>query len=325
MGDIGWFQVVALLLPLLFMAGLVALGLRLSSASAAAIRKEVAVFDAVLRALETPELRVNPGPVHEHRVQGVLPSHSTLVGELDGYAVSLEMQNPWSIGETAAECIIQVRVTAPLGRSFEETSGSLAAFGFDPKRFETEVEGRSLILAERPKRPAGEELRANPTILVNHLRRVVEYARSVTVGTRAAAASHSAPYGVWNTLAGKRVFLLDGDLRFADELRVALIERGAQPRVFEHSRQLIEAAHLSLPDLIVVALEVPGESGWGVCNRLKKHEQIRFVPVVVLSASSGEKEFEAHRQLRTRAQDYIAKPVPVEHLLARMAAQLQGA
>lgn len=324
MAEFDWQEVAALCVGLLIVGGCVAWGLRHSRSTIAAIQGDVAAFEAVLRALETPALRVNPGPVYEHPMVGTIPGHSTLVGALHGLAIQVDLHDPYGDAESYTEYVVRVRVTAPLGQAFDGARGTSVAFDPVSSRFETQVDGRSLVVAEAPRRKsAGEELRRSAPTLGHHLRRVVEFARGLTVPAPPVH-SQAPPEGVRSALSGNRVFLLDGDRPFAEALRAGLLERGAQPRVFEDFQSLTDAAEQSLPDLFVVALELPGENGWGVCNRLKKHKQLCSVPLIVAGADSSEAEFRAHRQLNTRAQDYVAKPVSVEDMLARIALQLRG-
>lgn len=325
MPEIGWQELAGVFVALLVLGGVVAGALLHTRASIAARRGDLAKFNAVLKALETPELRAIPGPVYEHPLLGALPSYTTLIGTLDGFAICVELHSPSPDPEAHLEYVVRVRVTAPVGQAFDETRRSPALAGFDPQSFQTQVEGRSLIVAEKLGRTStGEDLRASPATLGNHLRRVVDYARSITVAGPVANPQPPSN-GVRHALSSKRIFLLDGDRRFVEALRAALIERGAQPHAFDDPQSLIDAAEQSRPDLFVVALELPGEHGWAVCNRLKKLARVGSVPLVVTCTGCGEAEFQVHRRLRTRAQDYVAKPVSVEEMLARMAAQVRGA
>src|SRR5690606_4036796 len=82
-------------------------------ASIAARRGDLAKFNAVLKALETPELRAIPGPVYEHPLLGALPSYTTLIGTLDGFAICVELHSPSPDPEAHLEYVVRVRVTAP--------------------------------------------------------------------------------------------------------------------------------------------------------------------------------------------------------------------
>jgi len=55
-----------------------------------------------------------------------------------------------------------------------------------------------------------------------------------------------------------------------------------------------------------------------VCNKLKKDPALRDVPLIIMSSESSDETFEQHRKLRTRAEDYVHKPIGFQELLARI-------
>ena len=50
-------------------------------------------------------------------------------------------------------------------------------------------------------------------------------------------------------------------------------------------------------------------NGFPVCNKLKKDPALKDVPLIIMSSESSEETFEQHRKLRTRADDYVHKPI----------------
>src|SRR5882762_2889808 len=58
-------------------------------------------------------------------------------------------------------------------------------------------------------------------------------------------------------------------------------------------------------------------NGFSVCNKLKRDPALKDVPLIIMSSESTEETFEQHRRLRTRAEDYLHKPISFEDLLAR--------
>lgn len=330
MVEFGWQEVAGLFVGLLILVGSVVWGLRHSRSSLAAIRNDVARFDAVLRALQTPELRVHPGPVYQHPMVGALPSHSTLVGAFHGFAIRVDLHDPRTDAETYPDYRVRVRVTAPLGQAFDAAQGSGAPLSLDPASFQVRVDARSMMVEQTLRdESAAVDLRGNSMALGQHLRCVMDLARSITIADPAAHAPVPAPAPAppdptRGALSNKHVFLLESDPRFAQALGSGLVARGARPRVFEDFQSLIHAAELSSPDLVVLALELPGENGWAVVNRFKKHKQVGAVPLVVTSMGFDEEELQAHRRLSSRAQGYVVKPLSVEDMLDRIASQLQS-
>lgn len=75
------------------------------------------------------------------------------------------------------------------------------------------------------------------------------------------------------------------------------------------------------PDLIVLDWMLPTVSGIEVCRQLKMRADTRAIPVIMLSARSG--EIDRVRGLETGADDYVIKPYSVVELMARVRAQLR--
>ena len=66
----------------------------------------------------------------------------------------------------------------------------------------------------------------------------------------------------------------------------------------------------ALPDLIVLDLNLPRLSGREVLAEMKQHEQLRGIPVVVLTSSDAERDVLMSYQLG--ASCYVTKPVGLE-------------
>ena len=71
------------------------------------------------------------------------------------------------------------------------------------------------------------------------------------------------------------------------------------------------AAQETLPDIILLDLQLPKVSGLEVLRRLKSQTRTRSIPVVVLTASRRSEDFRAARQLG--ADSYIVKPLEFEN------------
>jgi len=75
------------------------------------------------------------------------------------------------------------------------------------------------------------------------------------------------------------------------------------------------------PDLIVLDLNLPDVDGLTICRELKKHEETRRVPILMLTARVEERDKLLGFELG--ADDYVTKPFSMKELLARIAAQLR--
>ena len=97
-----------------------------------------------------------------------------------------------------------------------------------------------------------------------------------------------------------------GDVRW----EVTAAENGEQAvhLLFEEERE-----HVPLPDLILLDWNLPGISGLQVLQRLKTHQKLRKIPVLVFSSS--ETDDDVHAAYGGHANGYIRKPGD-ENLLA---------
>lgn len=77
----------------------------------------------------------------------------------------------------------------------------------------------------------------------------------------------------------------------------------------------------SPPDLVILDWMLPGVSGLEICRRLRARENLRDMPVIMLTAR-GE-ETERVRGLSVGADDYVVKPFSTPELMARVRALLR--
>lgn len=77
------------------------------------------------------------------------------------------------------------------------------------------------------------------------------------------------------------------------------------------------------PAVIVLDLMLPGMNGMELCRRLRRENQTRRTPIIMLTARTSEGDRVAG--LDVGADDYIGKPFSVRELLARVRAVLRRA
>src|SRR4051812_880816 len=117
-----------------------------------------------------------------------------------------------------------------------------------------------------------------------------------------------------------KVLVFESDPAFAGELRTELGRLGCTVQVVDDGNVGLQAATADRPDLILLSIELPRMNGFSVCNKLKKDALLKDVPLVIMSSESSEETFEQHRKLRTRAEDYIHKPIAFGELLQHIRA-----
>lgn len=75
------------------------------------------------------------------------------------------------------------------------------------------------------------------------------------------------------------------------------------------------------PDLLVIDVSMPGLTGYEVAARVKKDRDLRFIPILLVTAKGSLEEI--IHGLAQGADDYVVKPYQKDELLARIAAALR--
>jgi len=114
---------------------------------------------------------------------------------------------------------------------------------------------------------------------------------------------------------GTKVLVFESDPTFAGELRTELGNLGCTTTVVEDGNAGLQLATSDKPDLILLSIELPRMNGFSVCNKLKKDASLKDVPLIIMSSESSDETFDQHKKLRTRAEDYVHKPIAFGELL----------
>ncbi len=107
--------------------------------------------------------------------------------------------------------------------------------------------------------------------------------------------------------------LVADDSRF----QVALLRSGLEGKGFEvviaqDAMQAGMIAMRTVPDAIVLDINMPGGSGIEVLKRLKHSSKTTHIPVVVVSGNTDEDIAQVARQLGVA--EFLAKPVDIDQL-----------
>ena len=116
---------------------------------------------------------------------------------------------------------------------------------------------------------------------------------------------------------GQRILLFEADQGFAHEVQQKFGALGVTVDVANDGDQGLDIAAANRPDLILLTIELPRMNGFLVCKKIKKLDTLAAVPLLILSSEATEDVFEQHKKLRTRAEDYIHKPIGFADLLER--------
>jgi DNA-binding response OmpR family regulator len=116
--------------------------------------------------------------------------------------------------------------------------------------------------------------------------------------------------------------IIDADPRLAIRLATILAARSLPAGVLADPSQAIARVRASEPSLVFLRVELPGMSGFSVCNRLRRDDDTRAIPLILYSSEVSAEVFDGHSKLRTRASAYLHVPFDQERVLAAVAACL---
>ena len=117
-------------------------------------------------------------------------------------------------------------------------------------------------------------------------------------------------------MSQRYVYLVDADGNLNEHLVGELGRYGFRVDAAVDSNELMQRKD-DLPSLIVLCID-PKRTGWAVCNRLRKSATLKTTPLIITSAEATEKDFEDHKKLKTRAEEYLHKPFAVEALVEKI-------
>lgn len=111
----------------------------------------------------------------------------------------------------------------------------------------------------------------------------------------------------------------DGNIR---ELVVYTLEStGLSAKGFEDGEKFMKALAVNQPELVLLDIMLPGESGLEILAKLKANPKTKQIPVIMLTAKGS--EYDKVRGLDDGADDYITKPFGMMELVSRIKAVLR--
>lgn len=117
----------------------------------------------------------------------------------------------------------------------------------------------------------------------------------------------------------KKILIVDDEIDIASSIQYVLRQEGFQTVLAHDGVKAMELVETEKPDLILLDLMMPGMDGYEVCRRVRSSDQ--KTPILMLTARTS--EIDTVVGLELGANDYIAKPVRLRELVARVKANLR--
>ena len=118
------------------------------------------------------------------------------------------------------------------------------------------------------------------------------------------------------------VLLVDSDEKVRGEVRRCLSERQLTCREASSGSEALELARAEPPDLFLVDLALPDQSGLGLCRTVRESPELAGIPIIVLTGQAG--EMDRVLAFESGVDDFLAKPFYPPELGARVSAVLRG-
>lgn len=103
-------------------------------------------------------------------------------------------------------------------------------------------------------------------------------------------------------------------------LSTMLASYGYQVRKAISGKVALQGAQIAPPDLILLDINMPEMNGYEVCQKLKKSDNTKDIPIIFISALDD--VLEKVKAFQVGGVDYITKPFQIEEVLARVENQL---
>jgi signal transduction histidine kinase/DNA-binding response OmpR family regulator/HAMP domain-containing protein len=128
-------------------------------------------------------------------------------------------------------------------------------------------------------------------------------------------------YGSTKALAGRRVLIVDDDIRNIFALSSVLEDYGMEIKTADNGRDAISLAQKGGVDVILMDIMMPEMDGLQTTREIRKIPGCKDLPIVAVTAKAmkGDRE----RCIEAGAWDYLSKPVDREQLLTVLKAWLQ--
>lgn len=119
------------------------------------------------------------------------------------------------------------------------------------------------------------------------------------------------------------VIVAEDEESLATLLHYNLEKEGYEVSIAEDGEDALTLIRERMPHLVILDWMMPRLSGVEVCRRLRRHEDYRSLPIMLLTARGEESD--RVNGLDVGADDYVTKPFSMPELLARIRALLRRA
>lgn len=122
-------------------------------------------------------------------------------------------------------------------------------------------------------------------------------------------------------MSHEKIFIVEDDRDIRELLKYNLEKEGYSVAMEADGNKALQKLKSKKPDLVVLDLMLPGRDGLSICREIRSDEDLKSMPVIMLTAKS--EEVDIVTGLEVGADDYITKPFSPRVLIARIRAALR--
>jgi DNA-binding response OmpR family regulator len=114
------------------------------------------------------------------------------------------------------------------------------------------------------------------------------------------------------------IAIIDGDEGLSSILSRTWGERGMDVMVTKEGKNAVQLLSYKPPSLIVLSVELPDTNGYLVMKQIKSEEKLKGVPIILVSSAAKASDFESHKKLKVRANEYMLKPFGLKDITSKV-------
>lgn len=117
------------------------------------------------------------------------------------------------------------------------------------------------------------------------------------------------------------IYIVEDDENIREIETIALKNSGYMVCAFEKARDFYKKLEDLVPDLVLLDVMLPDESGYDIVKRLRRNPATKRLPVIMVTAKTA--ELDLIKGLDDGADDYMKKPFSIMELITRVKALLR--
>ena len=114
----------------------------------------------------------------------------------------------------------------------------------------------------------------------------------------------------------KKIFVVEDDRDIARLLKHVLTNAGFSVQCFSTAEKVIPEAEENTAHLFILDVMLPGMNGLHLCQNIRKHELLREIPILILSAKCSARD--KRSAFEAGATEYLTKPFSPKELVLRV-------